>query len=284
MNVSQLLMTAQLIHLGDWTLSRHNFIWFYQPSSGQIFQRHSHNRVKIWRRVTRRGQIGNNPIFAYFTHGIAIPSNSYPAIIVHKNNNRIKLTGWSRISHHPSSPPTYVNSPSIAWITDHVSILMDDLIIDLQNSIINNTSKTVSDGSYIKEHGLGTAGWIILTESNATIRCSCPCPGDKDVQCSYRSELMDILSVIIYINDFCQSYHINQGSMTLGCENEGAVSASILPLFPPSLPTKRQHFDLITSIHEAIKRSPITWTFIHVSGHQDDIKEWHELSTWENSM
>ena len=42
----------------------------------------------------------------------------------------------------------------------------------------------------------------------------------------------------------------------------------------------RKHYDLINAINEAIKRSPLTWKFNHVYGHQDDGKDRSQLDTW----
>ena len=45
--------------------------------------------------------------------------------------------------------------------------------------------------------------------------------------------------------------------------------------------SNRKHFDLIQAILHARKASPIEWKFIHIKGHQDDIKEYRDLTRWE---
>ena len=42
----------------------------------------------------------------------------------------------------------------------------------------------------------------------------------------------------------------------------------------------RKHFDLIKSITKEVERSPLTWKFIHLDGHQDDHKAYGDLDRW----
>jgi len=83
---------------------------------------------------------------------------------------------------------------------------------------------------------------------------------------SYRGEIMGILAAIRYTNKTCSQYGINSGTCTLYCDNQGALYAA----FGHKRPTPRwSSFDIIRQIREEISKSPITWKWKHVLGHQD---------------
>jgi len=63
-----------------------------------------------------------------------------------------------------------------------------------------------------------------------------------------------------------------------GCD--GDASIGIAQQVFEVTKTERKHFDLIKAIHDAIRRSTLTWKFRHVKGHQHDELEYDELDIW----
>ena len=267
------------IHIGKWlrTKGEEQWQWFYNPQSQTIYQRHK-DRWKIWKRSSKAGRLGKYPTFRFYTYGIQLPKEAKKATIIYEQNNTIKLTGWSESNADETQSETYDAVQQDECITD---IYMEDETIEtLKKALLSGDIRAVSDGSYRKEERYGTAGWI-LEDKRRQIQFtgSLITPGPKESQCSHRSELAGILGTILTINHTCKRHKISQGSIEIGCDGEGALKA--ITYNHKIVKTNRKHYDLIQAVNEAIETSPITWTFRHVRGHQDDIREYHDLNRWE---
>jgi hypothetical protein len=92
------------------------------------------------------------------------------------------------------------------------------------DSLINGTARAVSDGSYIRDKGVGTAGWIIegSIEGNQ-LKGQYETPGSTQSQCSHRSEMWGMLGIIMTTNEFCTRHNITRGSITAKCDGEGTI-------------------------------------------------------------
>ena len=109
-----------------------------------------------------------------------------------------------------------------------ITILDKNLIIgDVRNiidSIESGNAKAVSDGSYIKEEGVGTAGWIVEGSVRGNqLKGQYETPGSKSSQCSHRSEMWGILGIIMMVNAFCKTHDITNGSVVAKCNGEGTI-------------------------------------------------------------
>ena len=104
-------------------------------------------------------------------------------------------------------------------------------------------------------------------------------PGEGSLQYSHRSELSGILGAILQMNDLCMKHKVESGRVELRCDGLGAVE--IVRNLHDNINPNRKHFDIITSIQESLQCSPLTWTFAHVAGHQDDHCAVSLLDNWE---
>ena len=97
-----------------------------------------------------------------------------------------------------------------------------------------------------------------------------PVPAEE--QCSYRSELADIMVVLCYIADLKRKLNINSGMLIIGCDGLGVINTISNPylVVKPSM----KHFYLLTSVQRLINHcSGMSIEFKHIKGHQDDEKD-----------
>jgi hypothetical protein len=167
--------------------------------------------------------------------------------------------------------------------TDTKFILADTSLPDNMNeicdSIIQGTAKVVSDGSFLSSHGIGSAAWIIESP-NQTHQCKgkINCPGPSNIQSSHRSELISILGVITHVTHICSAHNIQEGSMEIGCDGLGALSA--IQSNNHIIKSSWKHFDMIKAIRKSIQLSKLNWRLQHVKGHQDDETLFDHLDRW----
>ena len=101
-------------------------------------------------------------------------------------------------------------------------------------------------------------------------------PGPPKAQSLARSELFGILGSIMHVNYICSRFDIQQGSVSLHCDNEGSIKA--VRTQHSFIKNSRKNFDMFQSIHSALQLSPVQWSFHHIHGHQDDEYGFEALS------
>jgi hypothetical protein len=83
-------------------------------------------------------------------------------------------------------------------------------------------TEAVCDGSFKK--GKGAAGWVIEgADDKGRITGVTAVPGSVDDHSSYGSELVGILSTLTMVQIICNLHQIQEGSITIGCNNESAL-------------------------------------------------------------
>lgn len=205
------------------------------------------------------------------------PLGAVRATVTLHSKTKLQLTGWS--NHHNFQTPSNPILHNTSWLLSDISTLSATNMGQLKHSIEQGNITVVSDGSFYQQHQLGAAAWII--ECNSTklrVTGCCICPGNPMDQCSYRSELIGILGYIQHVNLLCHTYNIQQGIVHSGCDGKGAVMTCNITF--DIIKTNRPHFDIIDSIHSAIKRSPVKWTFRRIKGHQDNCTPYSDLDQW----
>jgi len=144
------------------------------------------------------------------------------------------------------------------------------------------TARAVSDGSYKpadrKHEAHATAGFC-LHGSNPHLQIvgdNCT-PGYPDQLNSYRAELGGITGIVTVLELLCKLHQINDGSITVGLDNEGAVQKTDQdwPLKPGE-----PCYDMLTDLRKRIQLLPITVNLHWVKGHQDDHQPTHRLDWW----
>ena len=139
--------------------------------------------------------------------------------------------------------------------------------------------KIVSNGSFLDHLALGTTAWILALLRHRFISGQYFTPGPGELQCSHQSELSGILGAILHVNDLCLRFGIDSGNVELHCDGLGAVN--VVSYLHNSINPSMNHYDMITSIKIALDLSPMTWTFKHVRGHQDDSTALSSLTDWK---
>ena len=264
--------------LGVWIDGhRQHWKWFYNPQARRLYFRHG-RRWKVYKlnsHQTRDVQKGT--LFKYDTNAISLPPNSQRATVIHFNN-KVRIQGWSH--EGPTFQPNTDDPLAYTWMvrqTYQPKEHINHLVRALRE---NKKVIAVSDGSFHPDLQHGTAAWVIRTEDdNRIITGNNLVPGDRAAHCSHRSELSGLIGTIHHLNTICTQHNITQGSVELGCDGEDAYRTATRYMYTSS--SKHSHHDLTSKLHTLIKESPITWTFRHVKGHQDKIKELDTLDIWE---
>lgn len=261
--------------LGNWIITAAYHQWFFKTSTNTLFQRTRQGWV-IWKR-RRQVQQNDNQSYYLFGRGFFLPPDAARATVKKISRTKVILTGFHVQVIEGRQPIAAKSAPQSRWI-DQSTNLPQDFLNEYSHSALLGTLKTVSDGSYLQEEKFGTAAWLIEPREHIHTKGECICPGHPDEQNSYRSELVGILGAIKHNNDICHRAGIRSGKITLGCDGEGALNA--IQMEYSVVKSSRKHFDLIYSIRQAIKHSPLQWQFKHVKGHQDDHIAWENLDRW----
>jgi hypothetical protein len=91
-------------------------------------------------------------------------------------------------------------------------------------------------------------------------------PGEASDQSSYCSKLTGLLAIVYMTHAISQCYTIQEGTITIGCDN---VSALDMAYGPDNVSSSSADYDILIAIRKTIKKCAITWLPHHISGHQD---------------
>lgn len=262
--------------LGSWRDGeRDKWIWFYHLRSQQVFRKFG-IVWKVYRRVSQRGRLGRRPKFRYHQDAISLPPGSQRATIQQLPQRIIILTGYGREGTAYTHPPR-TQASEFARHVQYTGIQTHQRII---TALRESNLTIISDGSYDPMTHLGSAAFILGTDNPYNVGIGkIVVPGEKDTQCSHRSELAGLLGSIVHINHLCSAHDIHQGTVQLGCDGLNAIQ--VIESTYEVCKSNRRHFDIIQAITDAIKDSPLTWEFHHVKAHQDDTKDFEDLSFHE---
>ena len=132
-------------------------------------------------------------------------------------------------------------------------------------AIIQDTGRCICDGGVKDKMGTAAAQFMDVTEEHNFFICNRTPGSDSDVH-SYRSELCGILANILMVNCIAKTHDVQEGTVTLGCDNESALWAAFGTGHINANDPSR---DLIKVIRHHIHDTSITWHYRHVRGHQD---------------
>jgi len=123
----------------------------------------------------------------------------------------------------------------------------------------------VSDGSL--RYTLGTSAFVIEGVDSVHRNVGYNrVPGPVKEGDSHRCELAGLYAIVTLINCLCHHHQITQGSITVACDNTGALKPGAVDFLPKC---SQKNLDLLQAIWKTLQESPITWTTQHVYGHQD---------------
>ena len=148
----------------------------------------------------------------------------------------------------------------------------------LAASIRTNQCQLMSDGSRkdracascflsVHDHNLGGTNIV---------------PGHPNDCSAHRSEIGGLLGKILYVNKICEENEITSGHITSGCDCLNVVR-KVRDINHLCLDIDHSCYDLLREIKHHLSRSPVTWTFIHIRGHQDKHTPFAKLNSWEQA-
>jgi hypothetical protein len=161
------------------------------------------------------------------------------------------------------------------WAIDDLELQDNGEI--LAAALAGNYAIAVSDGSY--KDNFGTSAFVLegRTKEGRILGQNCV-PGHTTEQSSYRGELAGIEGILTTVQLICQLHNLTQGSIEIGLDNTTAIDNVNAQ---GDLTCKKSDFDLVYNIRQHVKDLPITCTFRHVAGHQDDHMDLSQLDRWE---
>jgi Reverse transcriptase (RNA-dependent DNA polymerase) len=269
--------------LGQWTPEgTSTAVWWYCPRTESLFKQTTSETVTF---TIRSARTTRNSALRFRIIPITpseIPLTARPCSVTLQGQD-VLMQGFSDYlpAQSPEAVPQnftdYVASlKSKSWIFS--SIQIRGSLTVLAEAIRNGTTcSCVTDGSYKDTHG--TAAWKILDLATPehSIEGQCVTPGTSAQQNPYRSELSGLLASVSATNALVSFFSISSGSMTLACDNLGAIRVTSYNA-DHTAPTGAQ-FDLVMATQYA-KSPNIQWKHQHVRGHQDELSD-HVLSAIE---
>ena len=254
--------------LQAWRRIPPRWIWFLDPATNTLYERHDTDCWKQYR-VQHRHRTRRNQSFDDTNDTCTtIPPNAIPTTVTGRGHSR-RHTGISTLRPFDTTPDDRWWGIVIEQPTNLQALL---------DGIRNHTAVCVTDGSY--KNDLGTAAFILLANLQdrddpfTCVNCTPGLPTDMD---AYRAELGGIYGSIATINMLATAFNIQDGSIILGCDCLSAIQNILRQNNPPP---KTASYDLLTAIRALLSDSPITWSFRHVAGHQDDHMAYTSLDRW----
>jgi hypothetical protein len=239
--------------LGAW-FTDELFPWEYHPASHTLFERSEQVRrycVSNDRRTRQR--VGT---FVLQEEGGVLLPGTIPASVSPVAPGVWRLDGVSARTKGPSM----MGEPE--WFTRMEVSLPDDDGAEFAEAMRTGQAVAVADGSFKDERGTAA---VILEGGNSRITLLAMVPGLRSQQSALRSELLGLLALVRWVEDFAQEWDIDSGAVAAACDNRVAVAAAANFRLPVVL--RSAHFDVVSALRDAIRRSPVKWSFQHVKGH-----------------
>jgi len=142
---------------------------------------------------------------------------------------------------------------------------LDRDTMKLIGAIKSGKAVAVSDDSFRDQQG--AAMWTIEGEDATTrLRGAGIMPGMPEDQSAYWSELFGLWGILESLHKLTQDYHVEGGSVVIACDGLSAFKKA--KCLYPTEPSEA-HYDLISAICNLKAQLPLTLSFKHVKGHQD---------------
>lgn len=126
----------------------------------------------------------------------------------------------------------------------------------------------------------GGAVWVLKgTDIHNNLKGTSEVPGAHIDQSAYRSKLVGILAALSMIRVIYQYFQLEEGSITIGCNNTSAIF--LAPDLDIEINTRMADHDILFGIWWVLKEIPIRIHWEHVKGHQDEEMNINELSKAE---
>jgi hypothetical protein len=218
------------------------------------------------------------------------PDDLLLASLVQQGNHFLCISTCEIFGNRPRSPLRSTHSFSYdfarargslpqadQWAMSQISL--PDNGTGLAASLIAGSAIAVSDGSF--KDGRGTAAFVIedcIHPNNLSQAIGVnTVPGSLEDHSAYRSELSGDWGVISAVECICKAHGVTSGSIEVGLDGEQAMKVCEGHW---TLHAGQPDFDLLQDICTKLSRSPLTWHWRWIEGHQDDGKTFKELDRW----
>jgi hypothetical protein len=267
--------------LGAWKqASSPTWKWWKHPTTRSLYERNPDGTWRQWTRTHRRFPQDKfkNPCSI---DAVFLPTNLIRASVESSKRSPYVTVTSTGVSTNIIDSGPLANSlqeridqlpESTKWALKHMQI--SDNGEAIAAAIRNGSALAVSDGGL--KFGLGTAAFVIEgNNEQGRIRGVNQVPGPIKEGDSHRCEMSGLYAVSVLIKEICSLHKIEEGSITICCDNTTA-----LQIFEPEyLPNPKQpNFDLTSACWHLKTASPIQWKAVHVKGHQDRTKPIQMLS------
>ncbi len=139
----------------------------------------------------------------------------------------------------------------------------------------------VTDGSYMDNHKIGTAAWIITNnEETVKVEGRCHTPGIDSQINAFRSEAVGVTSILNWVNNICKHKQIHEGKMVIACDCKSVVTImedwTIERMNP-----NQDNADILSLLLKLRNNIPLTIKMTHVKAHQEEKKSKNKLTQLE---
>ena len=144
----------------------------------------------------------------------------------------------------------------------------------------SHKGQTAGDGSC--KNGRATGGFISFDDDNIKngIQGATEVPLTEDDSTPYSGELGGIQVAIAATHKICATHNVKSGTITHGVDNNAALTNCFGHEEPD---TTTPCFHMVKRIRAEIAKSPFTWIGKKVKAHQDETKEYKDLTCWEKA-
>ena len=254
--------------LGPWKQTADDsWRWWLDPSSNAVFEQH---RPSVWHKWTALPLQYQQRRFRHtgLTRDSLPPLSQRSTVRVSGLTLRLLDIGTAAPVDTPAAPTSLYAAlealpQSCHWAIQHATF--DDDGLTVARAILNNQAVAVSDGSL--RFTLGTSAFVVegADASHRLIGYN-RVPGPIKEGDSHRCELAGLYAIVTLVNCLCQYHHVSQGSVTVACDNTGALKPGAIDYLPKS---SQKNLDIMQALWKSIQDSPVEWKAQHVYGHQD---------------
>ena len=245
--------------------------WCYIQLKDCLYQREDTNKWRIWECRQGRTRRQTNT-FHRTDHVEEEVVNAIPASVIKTEEYTIVMvsTGEYEIENNNQQDVSDELENSTDWLLQRVSLPKDGGK-KFCKQVQNHKAMTCGDGSY--KQGKATGGSLSFDKDSLQVGIRI----DNEIPIDHAGELGGIGGIIAATNALCKSFHIREGTITHGVDNDAALSNRFGPF---ELTTLTPCFHIVKQIQATIKKSPIKWIGKKVKAHQDKHSEIEQLDCW----
>ncbi len=217
----------------------------------------------------------HDSLFQIAVSASIIPHNS-PLTVPHHNREEVDLS----VEPHP------YYKELLCWDTTSMTLH----IATLADAILKNDLHICADGAYRSTIGQGSHAWVFSTSNQDILwKGAGPAIGHPYLMTPYRAELAGLTSVLFVLHLISQQIPVDEGSITIYCDNAAALNEIFTGGSPSNNPYNQLSADkdLITTARDLLLQLPITVSITHqwVKGHYKGKRELkHELNNLADEL